>query len=112
MDWEMLYPEVVQRRLPRMYSDYFPIMLESDTFGRGKTPFRFENMWLKEEGFVERVRGWWSSYEFSGSPSFVLNLKLKAVKGDLKVWNREVFGVLHIRKLRLFSELSTLERDG
>ena len=23
---------------------------------RGRTPFRFENMWLKEEGFIEQVK--------------------------------------------------------
>jgi hypothetical protein len=31
----------------------------------------FENMWLKD-GFIEKVRHWWSSYYFHGCPSFVL----------------------------------------
>ncbi|KAL6328075.1 hypothetical protein AAG906_033348 [Vitis piasezkii] len=26
---------------------------------RGPTPFRFENMWLKVEGFKDLVRTWW-----------------------------------------------------
>ncbi|RVW32661.1 Transposon TX1 uncharacterized 149 kDa protein [Vitis vinifera] len=26
---------------------------------RGPIPFRFENMWLKEEGFKELLKGWW-----------------------------------------------------
>jgi hypothetical protein len=36
------------------------------------------------EGFVDRVKTWWSSYPFTGSPSFVLASKLKALKEDLK----------------------------
>jgi hypothetical protein len=34
------------------------------------------------------------SYHFQGSPSFMLARKLKALKADLKVWNKEVFGNL------------------
>lgn len=87
----MLYPNVVQRRLPRLYFDHFPIMLESGLFRGGKKLFRFENMWLKVERFVDRIGEWWRSYDFSRSPSFVFNLKLQALKRDLKVWNKEVF---------------------
>ncbi|RVX11146.1 hypothetical protein CK203_013338 [Vitis vinifera] len=47
-------------------------------------------MWLKEEGFKELLRGWWFNY--SGSYSFILIEKLKALKIKLKNWNKEVFG--------------------
>ena len=59
---------------------------------KGKSSFKFENMWLKVEGFLEKIQGWWSSYAFSGPASLVLAKKLKALKDDLKVWNKEVFG--------------------
>lgn len=45
--------------------------------------FKFENMWSKNEGFVEKVRLWWSSYNFSGILGFVLASNLKALKVDL-----------------------------
>ena len=45
-EWEDRYPTVVQRRLPRLLSDHFPIMLESGEFLKGNRPFHFENMWL------------------------------------------------------------------
>jgi hypothetical protein len=105
----MLLPEVIQRRLPRLYSDHFPILLDSGLFGGGKKPFIFENMWLKVEGFVDRIREWWSSYDFAGSPSFVLGVKLKVLKQDLKVWNKDVFGDLSSRKLSLLREISSLD---
>uniref|UniRef100_A0A2N9FIH8 Reverse transcriptase zinc-binding domain-containing protein n=1 Tax=Fagus sylvatica TaxID=28930 RepID=A0A2N9FIH8_FAGSY len=38
----------------------------------GKSPFRFENMWLKVEGFVDWVGDWWASYSFPGSLSHIL----------------------------------------
>ena len=62
-------------------------------------------MWLKEEGFVERVLQWWNGYFFSGSPNFILARKLKALKEDLKKWNKEEIGDLAFRKKCLLLEL-------
>jgi hypothetical protein len=86
-DWEAKYPGLFQKRVPRLCSDHFPILLVCGGIQGGKRPFKFENMWLKDEGFVDKVRPWWASYTFQGSPSFVLAKKLKALKVDLKLWN-------------------------
>ena len=48
-------------------------------------------MWIKEEEFKELIRGWWNSFEFKGTSSFVLTEKIKALKDKLKAWNKEVF---------------------
>ena len=79
-DWEDKFPSISQQRLPRLLSDHFPIVLEGGSFQRGRMPFRFENIWLKDESFVERVRSWWESYNVLGAPSFVLANKLKLLK--------------------------------
>jgi exonuclease III len=110
-DWEDRFPTVVQRRLPRLLSDHFPIMLESGQFHRGNRPFRFENMWLKAEGFGELVQGWWDSYQIEGTPSFILAKKLKALKSDLKKWNDEVFVNVAYKRNQLMTELNKLDVD-
>jgi hypothetical protein len=91
-DWESSYPGLMQKRLLRVCSDHAPIILMRGCVQNGKSAFKFENMWFKEEGFVDKVFSWWSSFSFTGSPSFVLAKKLRALKGEIKRWNREVFG--------------------
>ncbi len=91
-NWEDYNQNMSQRRLPRLLSDHFPILLKCGEFSSGKRPFRFEKMWFRAEGFMEKVRSWWESYSFTGTPSFILANKLKALKSNLKKWNAEVLG--------------------
>ena len=76
---------------------------------RGKSAFKFENMWLKVAGFQDKIQGWWSSYSFNGPPSLVLARKLKALKEDLKIWNKEVFGDVGLKKKCVMDDILKLE---
>jgi hypothetical protein len=42
--WEDQFPSITQRRLPRLLSDHFPLLLECGQLQLGKQPFHFENM--------------------------------------------------------------------
>ena len=75
---------MTQQRLLRLLSDHYPILLDCGRIIGGKSPFCFENMWLEEDGFVDRVKSWWTSYSFPGSPSHIMASKLKALKVDLR----------------------------
>ncbi len=111
-DWEDHFPAIHQKRLPRLLSNHYLIMLECGDFSRGKRPFCFENMWLKSDGFVDQVKGWWESYHFEGTPSFILARKLRALKLDLKKWNVEVFGNVQNRRRQAMSELNVLDGEA
>ena len=63
--------------------------------------FKFENMWIKEEGFKELIREWWQSLSFNGSKSLILLEKIKALNSKIKTWNREVFGMAVSKKAAL-----------
>ena len=54
-DWEDHCPEVAQRRLPHLLSVHFPLLLDCGPSRGGSKHFKFENMWLKSEGFVDKV---------------------------------------------------------
>ena len=79
-------------------SDHFPILLDGGGVRRGSISFRFENMWLKEEGFKDLLRLWWDGLNFSRSASFILAKKMKALKPIMRNWNKEVFGKIEVHK--------------
>jgi hypothetical protein len=55
------------------------------------------------------VKGWWRSYVYEGTPSFVFARKLKALKHDLKQWNEEVFGNVGANRKKLEKDLCELD---
>ncbi|RVW87618.1 hypothetical protein CK203_041149 [Vitis vinifera] len=48
---------------------------------RGPTPFRFENMWLKVEGFKDLVHSWWQGIELECNKSLALQ--------QVEFWDRK-----------------------
>ena len=55
-------------------------------------------MWLKEEGFKDLISIWWQSFTVRGTSNNVLMEKIKALKVKLKIWNKEVFGMVEANK--------------
>ena len=92
-------------------SNHFPILLDREGLRRSSTPFRFENMWLKEEGFNEVLRKWWEGIQVSGSASFILTEKLKALKPILRSWNKEVFGQIDSKKQNAWNLMDYQDKE-
>ncbi|RVW38817.1 hypothetical protein CK203_074199 [Vitis vinifera] len=109
--WIDQFNGINQCRLARPVSDHFPIMLAGGGIRRGPSPFRFENMWLKTEGFKELVRSWWQGTEVRGNASYKLATKMKEIKQKLKVWNREEFGKLECNKSAALQQVEFWDRE-
>jgi hypothetical protein len=54
-DWKSSFQVLSKKRLPRLCSNHFLILLDCGGIHWGPRLFKFENMWLKAEGFVDRV---------------------------------------------------------
>ncbi|RVW34286.1 putative ribonuclease H protein [Vitis vinifera] len=61
-----MFNGAMQGILARPVSDHYPILLEGGGLKRGPSPFRFENMWLEERGFMDQMKRWWGSLSFTG----------------------------------------------
>lgn len=60
--------------------------------------FKFEVMWLQNEGFLDKVKDWWQSYSIHSNPGFILMQKLKCLTKDITSWDKEVYGKIETRK--------------
>lgn len=57
--------------------------------------------------FVEKT---WNSNLIQGRADFVLNEKLKVLKGNLKSWNKEVFGIMDLEVEEAIKNLNDMDR--
>ncbi|RVW83230.1 hypothetical protein CK203_039628 [Vitis vinifera] len=55
-EWGLLFPQGLQEALIRRTLDHWPIVMDTNPFMWGPTPFRFENMWLQQTNFKENFR--------------------------------------------------------
>ncbi|XP_019107211.1 uncharacterized protein LOC109136048 [Beta vulgaris subsp. vulgaris] len=94
VDWLNIFPEYKLSHLPRVTSDHCPILLNltSQSENGDQRPFRFEPMWTLDSRFLGVVDQAWPR------TSIPLNSKLDYTKDALRVWNKETFGNIFVRK--------------
>ena len=61
---------------------------------------------------MDKVKVWWASYMFQGTPSYILAKKLTDLKLDLKKWNETEFGNVTFKKQQLWGKLNVLDARG
>ncbi|RVW30895.1 hypothetical protein CK203_102803 [Vitis vinifera] len=108
-EWELSFPQSLQEVLPRWTSDHWPIVLDTNPFKWGPTPFRFENMWLQHHNFKESFSSWWREFEGNGWEGHKFMRKLQFVKAKLKDWNKNTFGMLKERKKTISDEIANID---
>ena len=57
-EWDCRFSGSRQCVPPRLVSNHFSILLDGGGLRKGHSPFRFENMWLKVEGFKDLMKSW------------------------------------------------------
>ena len=92
--WIDNFEDPIVTHLPRLSSDHSPLLLTHRLRPVAKNiPFKFEEMWLSYESFTAVVENSWA-IPIQGNPQYILSHKLKSLKYKLKVWNKDVFGLL------------------
>jgi len=91
-EWLEVWPNSKQFIYSRSVSDHCVLVIKDSCPDWGPKPFRSLDIWQKDSRFRDFVRCKWLSYEVHDRGLFVFKEKLKKLKSDLKVWNREVFG--------------------
>ncbi|XP_058092497.1 uncharacterized protein LOC131238936 [Magnolia sinica] len=100
--WSMSFPHFKVSHLPRIHSDHAPLLLSLPRLlSGGPKPFRFQRMWTQHEEFLNVVKLAWNKVK-SSHPVYNVLSKLKQVKQDLKIWNKEVFG-------NIFEQITLME---
>ena len=54
-------------------------------------------MWINHDNFKDFVKEKWLSYQGTSPKMLIFASKLRMLKADLKLWNREIFGNIHER---------------
>ncbi|GAA0154813.1 hypothetical protein LIER_12686 [Lithospermum erythrorhizon] len=86
------FSNVTVRHLAKSGSDHSPFLVECRGFSQApRSSFRFQNMWLMHQEFMQVVADDWKKPMF-GEPIYTLWQKLKRLKTTLKHWNKETFG--------------------
>ncbi|KAJ9700981.1 hypothetical protein PVL29_006352 [Vitis rotundifolia] len=114
-EWGLLFPQGLQEALIRRTSDHWPIVMDTNPFMWGPTPFRFENMWLQHTKFKENFRDWWSGFQGNGWEGHKFMRRLEYVKAKLKEWNKFSFGELKEKKKSILNDLANfdgIEQEG
>lgn len=95
--WMDFWSSSAWSALVRSHSDHSPLLM-SMTKGGGlfQSHFKFHKIWLQNPDYRHLVKDIWSK-PIVGCPMHVLTSKLKAVKAELKVWNKMIFGNVHMR---------------
>ncbi|XP_057855881.1 uncharacterized protein LOC131065401 [Cryptomeria japonica] len=91
---------------------YYPIQLEILVEqGPKNCPFKFEQMWYKDENIFKLLEKWWKEEEVLVSKMFIVANKLKIIKRKLLEWNADHFGNIFDRKQSVETELKAVNTE-
>ncbi|CAL1355646.1 unnamed protein product [Linum trigynum] len=90
-EFDSLFPDCTLSALERVDSDHNPLWIKWGDDKRIRRPWRFENMWLKDESFFASLDSWLFDLVAGSGCIFLLYRMLQQIKKRIKVWNKEIF---------------------
>ncbi|XP_058783968.1 uncharacterized protein LOC131658719 [Vicia villosa] len=104
-NWEIVAQEVGMRDV----SDHKPVWTKSSKVDWGPKSFRVLKCWYEHKDFQSFIQNEWNAIVLKGSPGFILKEKLIFLRGRLRWWNREVFGMVELKIQDIVNDLNRLE---
>ncbi|XP_026383419.1 uncharacterized protein LOC113278912 [Papaver somniferum] len=90
--WLLLYPNTTISSMLVIGSDHHPILLNSNpNWKNDNIPFKFFGPWLYHEDCKKIIEECWNKTH-SGSNAYIIARRLKDIKLQIRVWNKEVYG--------------------
>ncbi|XP_020270858.1 uncharacterized protein LOC109846046 [Asparagus officinalis] len=108
-DWEDIFPFSKQQGLSSQLSDHAPISFDFGDTQCYVKKFRFENIWLRSEEFINNVPVWWRCAPSSGSAAKNIVGKLRFMRKCIKQWMHSNFHSVRQQKKDLLDNLLTWE---
>lgn len=92
-EWLTLFPGSSVRHLDSVFYDHKPIIIHPDGIqARSRRPWRFEQVWLKDEMCHSAVESTWSPAIFSPFPMTVIEGNTVQCQSKLRLWSKTSFG--------------------
>lgn len=93
LEWLTLFPGSSVRHLDPVFYDHKPIIIHPDGIqARSRRPWRFEQVWLKDEMCHSTVESTWSPAIFSPFPMIVIEGNMVQCQSKLRLWSKTSFG--------------------
>ena len=109
-EWLDAWPHCQQFVLNRSISDHCAVVLKEVSVDWDPRPFRcLDVCWHRDSRFKDFVRTKWANYDVLGRGIYIFKEKLKKLKADLKVWNKEVFEDVNLTSEELQKRINVLD---
>ncbi|XP_071740712.1 uncharacterized protein [Rutidosis leptorrhynchoides] len=107
--WLQFFPDLILQAGDPKTSDHKPIIWGKKLQDWGPKPFRFNNSWLEQIGFLDMWCHVWSSLSQEGWGALVLMKNLQSLKGELRNWKKQQLQISHSALKQCESEIKQIK---
>jgi hypothetical protein len=93
-EWDTLFTDTHLQAITSACSDHAPLFLQGSIASSRRPSFKFEEFWLRMEGFKEMVAKAWNKQIHALDPIHQIHVKLSRTAKALKIWQRKCIGDL------------------